>query len=116
MSWDRDRERAYEAQYAHGEEAAFKTAARRNRLFAHWAARLLGLHHRETARYVEQAVTGDIGHARGHAIIETVMRDLHDAGIPTPREEVAAMFVQLEARAHAELAEQEARAADRSWV
>jgi hypothetical protein len=116
MSWNSDRERGYEAQYVHGEETAFKTAARRNRLLAQWAARLLGLRHRDTARYVEQAVTGDVGHARGHAIIETVMRDLREAGIPTPREEVAAMFVQLEARAHAELAAQEARAADRSWV
>lgn len=116
MSWDRDRQRGYEAQHAHDEEGAFKAAARRNRLLAQWAARLMGLRHRDTQAYVMQAVTGDVGHACGHAIIDTVMHDLHDAGIPTPRAEVAAMFVQLEARAHAELAAQEARAAEGSWV
>lgn len=116
MSWERDRERGDEQQVAQHEETEFKAAGRRNRLLAQWAARLLGLRHRESQSYVEQAVTGDVGHARGHAIIEKVMRDLRDAGIPTPREEVAAMFVQLEARAHAELAAHEARAAERSWI
>lgn len=116
MDWNHDRERGYEAQYVHGEETAFKAAARRNRLLAQWAARLLGLRHRDTERYVDRAVTGDVGHARGHAIIDKVVHDLHAAGIPTPREEVAAMFVQIEGRVHAELAAQEARAAERSWV
>lgn len=116
MSWDRDRERGYEAQYAHGEETTFKTAARRNRLLARWAARLMGLRHRDAQAYVLQAVTGDVGHACGHAIIDTVTHDLHDAGVPTPRAEVAAMFVQLEARAHAEVTAQEARAVEASWV
>ena len=33
-----DRERAFEAKYAHDQELQFKVAARRNRLVAAWAA------------------------------------------------------------------------------
>jgi hypothetical protein len=109
MSWERDRGHVHETEHARHEEAAFKAAARRNRLLAEWAAHLMGLRHRDTQNYVEHLVTGDVAHARGHAIIDRVTRDLHAAGAPTPREVVAAKFVQLETQAHAELAAQDTR-------
>ncbi len=109
MDWVHDRELGYEMQHARHEEAAFRAAAHRNRLLAEWAARLLGLRHRETTRYVETLVTGDVAHARGGAIIDQVVRDLHNAGVPTPRAEVAAKFEQLEAQARADIAGQDSR-------
>ena len=38
-----DRERAFEAKFAHDEEMQFRISARRNRLLGEWAARQMGL-------------------------------------------------------------------------
>ena len=38
-----DRERAFEAKFAHDEDMKFRVIARRNRLLGQWAARKLGL-------------------------------------------------------------------------
>ena len=38
-----ERERAFEAKFAHDEEFRFRVAARRDRLFAQWAAEMLRL-------------------------------------------------------------------------
>jgi len=38
-----ERERGYEAKWAHGEETLFKVTARRNDLLGRWAAGELGL-------------------------------------------------------------------------
>ena len=38
-----DRERAFEAKFAHDEEMQFRITARRNRLLGEWAARQMGL-------------------------------------------------------------------------
>ena len=107
MSWERDRDKGYEAQHARHEEAAFKAAAHRNRLLAEWAARLMGLRDREADDYVKKLVTGDVVHLRGRTIIETLERDLHAAGVPTPHAQIAAMFDQLDARARTEASESE---------
>jgi hypothetical protein len=37
-----ERDRAFEAKFAHDEEFRFRVAARRDRLFAQWAAGVLG--------------------------------------------------------------------------
>ena len=43
-----DRERAFEAKFAHDEEMQFRITARRNRLLGQWAARQMGLSEAET--------------------------------------------------------------------
>jgi hypothetical protein len=43
----RERERAFEAKFAHDEEFRFLVGARRDRLFAEWAAEMLGLSREE---------------------------------------------------------------------
>ena len=43
MTTFQDRERAFEAKYAHDEEFRFLVTARRDKLFAQWAAEQLGL-------------------------------------------------------------------------
>jgi hypothetical protein len=42
-----ERERAFEAKFAHDEEFRFRVGARRDRLFAEWAAEMLGLSREE---------------------------------------------------------------------
>ena len=105
MNWEREREQGY----ARNEEAAFRAAAHRNRLLAEWAARLMGLRQHEAEDFTETLGTDDVAHLRGRAIIDRLERDLHAAGVPTPRGEIAAMFDQLDARARAETVEGAAR-------
>ena len=52
-----ERERAFEAKFAHDEEFRFLVGARRDRLFAEWAAEILGLS-REEGDALVKAVTG----------------------------------------------------------
>ncbi|MBV8169623.1 MAG: DUF1476 domain-containing protein [Alphaproteobacteria bacterium] len=104
MSWERDREKGYETQFARQEEAAFKAAAHRNRLLAEWAAQLMGLRHREAEGYIKTLITGDVAHLRGRAIIDTIVADLSGAGVTMSEDRVAAMFDRLDAQARAELA------------
>jgi len=61
----KDRERAEEAKFAMDEEAAFKVAARRNRLLGEWAAGLMNLTDEETDAYKKEAsLKDDIDAAR----------------------------------------------------
>ena len=52
-----ERERAFEAKFAHDEEFRFLVGARRDRLFAEWAAEMLGLS-REEGDALVKAYTG----------------------------------------------------------
>ncbi len=54
-----DRERAYEAKFAHDAELNFKAEARRNRLLGEWAAALLGKSGDEARSYALTVVTSD---------------------------------------------------------
>lgn len=108
MSWERNRDQGYEAEFAHREEVAFKAAAHRNHLLAHWAAQLMGLRHRETEAYVATLVTGDVGHLRGRTVVAKIAGDLHAAGVAMTEGQVGAMFDRLDAQARAEIAREDA--------
>lgn len=103
MSWERDRDKGFEADYARREEFAFKAAAHRNRLLAQWAADKMQLRHHDADSYVTTLVTGDVKHLRGRAIIAKVVEDLKAAGVAITEKEVAAEFDRLEAQAQAEI-------------
>ena len=51
-----ERERAFEAQFAHAEETKFLLRARRDKLFARWAAASLGLNEADTGALVAAVV------------------------------------------------------------
>jgi hypothetical protein len=102
MTWERDRERGYEEQFARQEEQSFKAAAHRNRLFALWAAEKMHLRRRDAESYVETLVTGDIAHLRGQRIVGRVAQDLQAAGIGLTQVEVQTVFDRFDAEANAE--------------
>ena len=54
-----DRERSYEAKFAHDAELRFKAEARRNRLLGEWAAGLLGKTGDDARTYALTVVTSD---------------------------------------------------------
>ena len=59
MSTFDDRERAYEAKFAHDADLRFKAEARRNRLLGEWAAGMLGKTGDEARSYAISVVTSD---------------------------------------------------------
>ena len=69
MSQFDDRERAYEAKFAHDEEMQFRIIARRNRLVGEWAARKMGLSEEETASYAKDVVRSDFESAGDEDVI-----------------------------------------------
>ena len=76
-----DRERAYEAKFAHDEEMQFRIVARRNRLIGEWAARKMGLSEEETVSYAKDVVRSDFESAGDDDVVRKVLGDLTSAGV-----------------------------------
>ena len=76
-----DRERAFEAKFAHDEEMQFRILARRNRLLGEWAARLMGLSEEETSSYAKDVVRADFEEAGDDDVVRKVLGDLTAAGV-----------------------------------
>lgn len=68
-----DRERGYEAKFAHDAELNFKAEARRNRLLGEWAAEVLGKSGDEARAYALEVVSADFDEPGE----EDVFRKLH---------------------------------------
>src|SRR4051794_12538078 len=83
-----DRERAFEAKFAHDEEMQFRITARRNRLLGEWAARRMGLSEAESESYAKDVVRSDFEEAGEHDVIRKVLGDLTSAGVDLEEEEV----------------------------
>ena len=88
MSQFDDRERAYEAKFAHDEEMQFRIIARRNRLVGEWAARKMGLSQEETASYAKDVVRSDFESAGDEDVIRKVLGDLTSAGVESDEAQI----------------------------
>ncbi|MFS0736770.1 DUF1476 domain-containing protein [Sphingomonas sp. 1P06PA] len=93
-----DRERAFENQFAHDQEMAFRIVARRNRLVAVWAAELMGLTAEETDAYAKAVVQADFEEAGDEDVIRKLLGDLTSAGVDMDdarvRDELAAKLIE----------------------
>ncbi len=76
MSSFEDRERAFEAKFAHDEEMNFKAVARRNKLLGLWAAELMGQSADEAAVYAASVVKADFEEAGHEDVVRKVLADL----------------------------------------
>ena len=76
-----DRERAFEAKFAHDEEMRFRIVARRNRLLGQWAARRMGLNEAEAESYAKDVIRSDFEEAGDHDVVRKLMGDLTAAGV-----------------------------------
>lgn len=76
-----DRERAFESQFAREEDLAFRVAARRNKLIAHWAADLMKLTPEEADAYAKAVVQADFEEAGDEDVIRKLISDLTAAGV-----------------------------------
>jgi hypothetical protein len=76
MSQFDDRERSFEAKFAHDAELQFKVEARRNRLLGEWAAGLLGKEGDAKAAYAREVVKADFQEAGDEDVYRKVAGDL----------------------------------------
>jgi hypothetical protein len=98
-----ERERAFENLYAHDEELRFLAIARRNRLFAEWAAEQIGFRGKEYAAYLHSFVDcAALPNCEG-ALIARVREDFLASGVDASDERIRVALVQAGARAGREL-------------
>lgn len=76
-----DREKAFEAKFAHDQDMLFRIAARRNRLLGEWAAGKMGLTPEETDAYAKAVVQADFEEAGDEDVIRKVLGDMTSAGL-----------------------------------
>jgi hypothetical protein len=80
MSFD-EREKAYEAQFAHREEFKFKVRGRAIRLLALWSAERLGRSSQAGEAYAREIVAVDVTSSNPDVAIGRVVADLGATGI-----------------------------------
>jgi hypothetical protein len=95
-----DREQAFEALFAHDEEMRFRVAARRDKLFAKWAASRIGASEAD----LMEAVLG-VANGPGHdqAVLDCVGGAFLACGMKPPDGEMAAALDVCGVRARREL-------------
>ena len=87
------RERAFENLFAHDEELRFLALARRNQLFACWAAEQLGLRASDFRTYVRSFVDGVVRPDSEEALVARVRADFLAEGVETSDERIRAALV-----------------------
>ena len=87
-----DRERAFEAKFAHDSEIEFRITARRNRLLGQWAAEKMGLTVEETDAYAKAVVQADFEEAGDEDVIRKLAGDLTAAGVEISDAEIRAVL------------------------
>ncbi|MEO5867216.1 MAG: DUF1476 domain-containing protein [Sphingomonas sp.] len=100
-----DRERAFEAKFAHDEDVAFRVTARRNRLLGHWAAEQMKLTPEETDAYAKAVVQAEFEEAGDEDVIRKLLGDLIAAGIDTDESTVRRALEELTVEARRQLLE-----------
>ncbi|MFN3370068.1 MAG: DUF1476 domain-containing protein [Sphingomonadaceae bacterium] len=76
-----EREKGFEARFAHDAEKEFRITARRNRLIGLWAAERLGLNDAESEAYAKSVVQADFEEAGDEDVIRKLMGDLLKGGV-----------------------------------
>jgi hypothetical protein len=83
-----DREKAFEAKFAHDEEKRFKVEARRDKLLGLWLAEKLGKSGEAAEDYAKEVVIADLKEAGDADVIAKVMADINEAGLDISENEI----------------------------
>jgi hypothetical protein len=96
----KDREQAFENQFARDQELQFRITARRNRLIGEWAAVRMGLTPEETDAYAKAVVQADFEEAGDEDVIRKLVGDLTAAKVDISDADVRTALVEkaVEAR------------------
>jgi hypothetical protein len=84
-----DREQAFEAKFVHDEEFRFLVGARRDKLFARWAAARLGLSDNARDELVNGVLTIRDGPGHEQAVLKVIADRLAAGGAETPESELS---------------------------
>ncbi|AOL95543.1 DUF1476 domain-containing protein [Porphyrobacter sp. LM 6] len=99
----KDRERAEEAHFAMEEEAAFRVAARRNRLLGEWAAGLMKLTPEEADAYRKAVVQADFEESGDEDVIRKLLGDLTAAQADISEADIRAKLEEMTIEARRQL-------------
>lgn len=99
-----ERERAFEAKFAHDEEMQFKAVARRNKLAGLWAAERMGMSPAEADAYAGEVIKADFEEAGDGDVIRKIRGDLEARGIAIDDQEIIAKLAECLIEAKAQLA------------
>lgn len=95
----KDRERGEEAKFAHDKDAAFRIAAKRNRLLGEWAANLMQLTPEETEAYKKAVVQADFEEGGDEDVIRKLLGDLTQASCDVDEATVRTQLAKAEIEA-----------------
>lgn len=98
-----DREKAYEAKFAHDADKEFRVTARRNRLIGLWAAERLGLTEAEGQAYAKSVVQADFEETGDEDVIRKLIGDLLKGGVDVSDIEIREMLSRKESEARAQI-------------
>lgn len=100
MTSFKDREQAFENQFARDQELQFRITARRNRLIGEWAAVRMGLTPEETDAYAKAVVQADFEEAGDEDVIRKLAGDLTAAKVDISDAEIRSALIEkaVEAR------------------
>ena len=85
-----DRERAFENLFAHEEELRFLALARRNQLFARWAAEQMGLRGSQLQDYIRLFTMCAVRSEAERTLVDRVRSDLIAEGVDTSEQRIEA--------------------------
>ena len=87
-----DREKSFEAKFAHDNEMKFRALARRNKLAGLWAAELLGKSGADADAYALEVVAADFEEAGDEDVVRKLAGDL---GAKANAEQIRAKLAEL---------------------
>ncbi len=93
MTSMQDREKGFEAKFAHDEDLKFRAYARRNKLLGLWAAELAGKTDAEA--YAKEVVAADFEEAGDEDVFRKVRADLDEAGADVSDEQLRTQMIEL---------------------
>ncbi|MBO6902015.1 MAG: DUF1476 domain-containing protein [Rhizobiaceae bacterium] len=94
-----DREKGFEAKFAHDEDLKFRAYARRNKLLGLWVADQIGKTGDDAEAYAKEVVAADFEEAGDDDVFRKVRADLDAAGVAQSDEQIRTRMVDLLAEA-----------------
>lgn len=98
-----EREKGFEAKFAHDEEKRFRALARRNKLLGLWAAEKLGLTGEAADVYAKEVVVADLAEAGDDDVVGKILSDFTAKGIVLTERHVRMEIESLNSKVLAEI-------------
>ncbi len=99
MTTFKDREKGFEAKFAHDEALRFKATARRNKLLGLWAAKLMGLSGEEAEAYAKEVVKADLEEPGEEDVFRKIRADFDARGVDQSDHQIRRTMSELMAQA-----------------